>query len=115
MPGQEAARHCNHNRLEKKVLEVKMVNLAGGAAAGVGEGAAAAGAAAAAPPCLITRCTVIPSWSANVHHILILGSSCTLTLWEAKVSWSFIILPAKMRQRFSTGAPENLAEIASLN
>ena len=39
----------------------------------------------------------------------------TLTLWVVSVSWSFMILPAKMRQRFSTGAEENLAEIASLN
>jgi hypothetical protein len=47
----------------------------------------------------MTRWTVMPS----------------LTLWVARLSWSFMIFPAKMRQRFSTGAELNFAEIASLN
>ena len=58
-------------------------HLVGGAGAGVGEGAA--GAAAAAPPCLITRWTVIPSWYQDivkhalaVVHLNIVGGKCFL-------------------------------------
>ena len=67
---------------------------------GGGEAAAAAGLDPAAPAdCLMTRWTVMPS----------------LTLWEVRVSVSFMILPAKMRQRFSRGALPNLLEMACLN
>jgi hypothetical protein len=80
---------------------------AGGKGAAAGEAAGGGEVAAPEPPppaaaaadCLMTRWTVIPS----------------LTLWEESVSVSFMILPAKMRQRFSTGALPNLLEIACLN
>ena len=113
--GQVEERHCFHCS-EKRLLRGHWMwwdgHLAGGAGAGVGDGAG--GAAAAAPPCLITRWTVIPSWNITMRYCQAC-LACTFTLWEESDSWSFIILPAKMRQRFSTGAPENFAEMASLN
>ena len=69
--GQVEVHHCFHCS-EKMLLNGHWMwwdgwdgHLVGGAGAGVGDGAA--GAAEAAPPCLITRWTVIPSWNINIE------------------------------------------------